>query len=87
MLCGLGEECTKIRKQKRKKEKKLQPAKSVGRDRMLFVLLRPILCEKWKIAPPHSKTAPPQTSEFAKLHEIAASILVKTFFFFFLEIT
>ena len=34
-------------------------------------------------SPPHSKTAPPQTSEFAKLDEIAASILAKTFFFFF----
>ena len=59
-------------------------------NRMFFVLLRPILCEKWKIAPPHSKTAPPQTSEFAKLDEILVSILVKTFFFFFfffLEIT
>ena len=33
--------------------------------------------------PPHSKTAPPQTSEFAKLDEISVSILVKTFFFFF----
>ena len=39
----------------------------------------------WKMenSPPHSKTAPPQTSEFAKFDEIAASILVKTFFFFF----
>ena len=39
----------------------------------------------WKMenSPPHSKTAPPQTSEFAKLDEIAASILAKTFFFFF----
>ena len=44
-------------------------------NRMFFVLLRPIFCEKWKIAPP-------QTSEFAKLDEIAATILVKTFFFF-----
>ena len=33
MLCGLGEEeCTKFRKQKMKKEKKLNAAKSVGRD-------------------------------------------------------
>ena len=33
MLCGLGEEeCTKFRKQKIKKEKKLNAAKSVGRD-------------------------------------------------------
>ena len=33
MLCGLGEEeSTKFRKQKIKKEKKLNVAKSVGRD-------------------------------------------------------
>ena len=33
MLCGLGEEeCTKFRKQEMKKEKKLDVAKSVGRD-------------------------------------------------------
>ena len=33
MLCGLGEEeCTKFRKQKLKKEKKLYAAKSIGRD-------------------------------------------------------
>ena len=33
MLCGLGEEeCTKCRKQKMKKEKKLNAAKSVGKD-------------------------------------------------------
>ena len=33
MLCGLGEEeCTKFRKQTMKKEKKLNAAKSVGRD-------------------------------------------------------
>ena len=38
----------------------------------------------WKMenSPPHSKTAPPQTSEFAKLDEKSVSILVKTFFFF-----
>ena len=34
---------------------------------MYFVLLRPIFCEKWKIAPPHTKRAPPQTFELAKL--------------------
>ena len=34
MLCGLGEEeCTKFRKQKMKKEKKLNVAKSKGRDK------------------------------------------------------
>ena len=33
MLCGLGEEeCIKLRKQKMKKEKKLNAAKSVGRN-------------------------------------------------------
>ena len=33
MLCGLGEEeCTKFKKKKIKKEKKLNVAKSVGRD-------------------------------------------------------
>ena len=33
MLCGLGEEeCIKFRKQKMKKEKKLNAAKSVGRN-------------------------------------------------------
>ena len=52
-------------------------------NRMFFVLLRPIFCEKWKIAPPHTKIALPQTSEFAKLDEKSVSITVKTFFFFF----
>ena len=32
MLCGLEEECIKFRKQKLKKEKKLNATKSVGRD-------------------------------------------------------
>ena len=33
MLCGLGEEeCIKFRKQKMKKEKKINVAKSIGRD-------------------------------------------------------
>ena len=33
MLCGLGkEECTKFRKQKMEKEKKLNAAKSICRD-------------------------------------------------------
>ena len=38
MLCGLGEEeCIKFRKQKMKKEKKkLNAAKSVGRDERVF---------------------------------------------------
>ena len=32
MLCGLEEECTKFRKPKMEKEKKLNAAKSVGRE-------------------------------------------------------
>ena len=37
----------------------------------------------WKIenSPPHTKTAPPQWSELAKLDEKSVSISVKTFFF------
>ena len=47
------------------------------------MLLRPILCEKLKIAPPHRKIAPPQTFEFANLAEKSVSNSAKTFFFFF----
>ena len=37
MLCGLGEEeCTKFRKQKMEKEKKLNAANSVRRDEKIF---------------------------------------------------
>ena len=46
------------------------------------MFLRPIFCEKLKIAPPHRKTAPPQTFEFPNLAEKSVSILEKTFFFF-----
>ena len=38
-------------------------------------------------SPPPFENSPPQMSEFAKLDEIAATMFVKTFFFFFLEIT
>ena len=44
------------------------------------MLLRPIFCEKLKIAP-HRKTAPPQTFEFPNLAEKSVSISVKTSFF------
>ena len=58
---------------------------------MFFVLLRPIFCGKWKIAPPIRKEPPPHTFELAKLEEKSPWILAKTFFFFyffiFLEIT
>ena len=47
-----------------------------------LVLLRPIFCEKLKIAPPHRKTAPPQTFGFPNLAEKSVSMSVKTFFFF-----
>ena len=44
MLCGLGEEeCTKFRKQKMKKEKKLNAAKSVYGDEKVFYDIKP--CE------------------------------------------
>ena len=44
MLRGLGEEeCTKFRKQKIKKEKKLNVAKSVGRDERVSYDIKP--CE------------------------------------------
>ena len=40
MLSGLGkEDCTKFRKQKRKKEKKLNAAKSVGRDERISYVI------------------------------------------------
>ena len=53
-------------------------------NRTFLVLLRPIFCEKLKIAPPHRKTAPPQTFEFPISAEKLVSISVKTFFFYFL---
>ena len=53
-------------------------------NRTFLVYLRPIFCEKLKIAPPHRKTAPPQTFEFPISAEKSVSIWVKTFFFFFL---
>ena len=44
------------------------------------MLLRPIFCEKLKIAP-LKKTAPPETFEFPNLAEKSDSISAKTFFF------
>ena len=60
MLCGLGEEeCTKFRKQKIKKEKKLNAAKSVGRDERVSYDIKP--CEIFfavlKVKPFFNKTA------------------------------
>ena len=52
-------------------------------NRTFLVLLRPICCEKLKIAPPHRKTAPPQTFEFRISAEKSDPISAKTFFFFF----
>ena len=45
------------------------------------MLLRPIFCENLKIAPPHKKTAPPETFEFPNLAVNSDSISAKTFFF------
>ena len=59
-------------------------------NRSFLVLLRPIFCEKLKIAPTIGKQPPPQTFEFPNLTEKSDSILVKTFFIFifiFLETT
>ena len=50
---------------------------------MCFVLLRPIFCEKWKIAPPHTKRAPLRRLNLRNLGEKSLWILAKTFFFFF----
>ena len=56
--------------------------------RMYFVLLRPIFCEKWKIAPPIRKEPPLRRLNLRNLGEKSLWILTKTFFFFFfLEIT
>ena len=46
-----------------------------------LLLLRLIFCEKLKIAPPHWKTAQPQTFKFPNLAEKSVSISVKTIFF------
>ena len=50
---------------------------------MFFVLLRPIFCEKWKIAPPIRKEPPLIRLNLPKLGEKSPWILAKTFFFFF----
>ena len=47
------------------------------------MLLRPIFCEKLKIAPPHRKTAPPETFEFPNLAEKSDSISAKTLLLLF----
>ena len=48
------------------------------------MFLRPIFCEKLKIAPPIGKQTPlKQTFEFPNLAEKSVSISAKTFFFFF----
>ena len=51
--------------------------------RMYFVLLRPIFCEKWKIAPPIRKEPPLRRLNLRNLGEKSLWILAKTFFFFF----
>ena len=53
-------------------------------NRMFFVLLRPIFCEKLKIAPPHAKRAPPETFELVKFWKNnRLEFWRRPFFFFF----
>ena len=49
-------------------------------NRTFLMLLRPIFCEKLKIAPRHRKTTPPETFEFPNLAKKSVSISAKTFF-------
>ena len=52
-------------------------------NRTFLVALRPIFCEKLKIAPPPQENSPPQTFEFPIWAEKSVSKSVKTFFSFF----
>ena len=52
-------------------------------NRMFFVLLRPIFCEKLKIAPPHAKRAPLETFELAKFWKKNRLEFWRRPFFFF----
>ena len=52
-------------------------------NRTFLVLLRPIFCEKLKIAPPHRKTAPPQTFGFPNLAEKKPKNFGEDLFFLF----
>ena len=50
-------------------------------NRTFLVVLRPIFCEKLKIAPPVEKQPSPQTFGFPIWAEKSVPISVKTFFF------
>ena len=51
--------------------------------RMYFVLLRPIFCEKWKIAPPIRKEPPLRRLNLRNLGEKHSEFWRRPFFFFF----
>ena len=50
---------------------------------MFFVLLRPIFCEKWKIAPPYEKSPPSNVWSCEIGRKIALNFGEDLFFFFF----
>ena len=52
-------------------------------NRMVSVLLRPILCKKWKIAPSHSKTAPLKRLNLRNWTKYQSQFWWRPFFFFF----
>ena len=49
---------------------------------MFFVFLRPIFCEKWKIAPPHTKRAPLKRLNLRNWEKNRPEIWRRPFFFF-----
>ena len=52
-------------------------------NRMFFVLLRPILCEKWKIAPPPIQKQPPSNVWICEIGRNISVNFGEDFFFFF----
>ena len=58
----------------------------VCKNACFFVLLRPIFCEKWKIAP-HTKIAPLKRLNLRNWEKNRPEFWRRPFFFFFLEIT
>ena len=52
-------------------------------NRMFFVLLRPILCEKWKIAPPIRKQPPLKRLNLRNWTKYQSQFWWRPFFFFF----
>ena len=52
-------------------------------NRMIFVLLRPIFCEKWKIAPPIRKEPPLKRLNLRNWEKNRPEFWRRPFFFFF----